>query len=70
VLAAISTDPASKTYLFDFSGWPQWVVVLVGTLAAVLLLWILMKVLKVALWLVMFAVLIGGLIWAGRLLLH
>jgi hypothetical protein len=58
----------SKSYMVDLSGWPQWAVVLVSTLAAVILIWILMKVLKVALWLLFFAVLVGGLIWAGYLL--
>jgi hypothetical protein len=66
---SILSQTATKTYLFDLSGWPQWAVVLVGTLVAVVLLWILMKLLKVALWLVLFAVLIGGLLWAGRLLI-
>ena len=60
----------SKSYIVDFSGWPQWAVVLVGTLAAAIVIWILMKVLKIALWILLFAVLVGGLIWAGYLLLQ
>lgn len=59
----------SKSYLFDFSGWPQWVVVLVGTLVAVVLIWIFMKLMKVALWVFLFIVLLAGLGWAGYLLL-
>lgn len=59
----------SKSYFVDFSGWPQWVVVLVGTLAAVVLIWIFMKLMKVALWIFLFIVLLAGLGWAGYLLL-
>jgi len=69
ILCGVLAETATKTYLFDFSGWPQWAVVLVGTLVAVLLIWLLMKLLKVALWLLLFVVLIAGLIWAARLLI-
>ena len=58
----------TRTYAFDLSAYPQWLVVLVGTFAAVLLLWIIMKLLKWTLWLLLFAVLIGGLLWSGYLL--
>ena len=63
-------ETVSKTYLFDFSGWPQWAIVLVGTLAAALIIWILIKLMKLALWFLLFGVLIGGVCWAGYLLLH
>ena len=59
----------SKTSAFDLSGYPQWLVVLVGTLLAVGILWVLMKVLKWTLWFLLFGVLIGGVVWAGWLLL-
>ena len=62
-------EAASKTYFIDFSGWPQWAIVLAGTLVAVILIWIFMKLLKVALWLLLFGVLVGGLGWAVWLLL-
>jgi hypothetical protein len=62
-------EAVSKTYFLDFSGWPEWVLVLVGTLAAVILIWIFMKLLKVALWILLFVVLVGGLGWAAWLLL-
>ena len=60
----------SKTVSADLSGYPPWLVVLIGTFVAVLALWILMKLLKWTLWLLLFAVLIGGLIWSGSLLLQ
>ncbi|MSU65871.1 MAG: hypothetical protein EXS38_07170 [Opitutus sp.] len=52
----------------DLSAYPQWLVVLVGTLLAALLIWLMIKLLKVALWLLFFAVLLGGVAWAGWLL--
>ncbi|MBI5769916.1 MAG: hypothetical protein HZA93_19225 [Verrucomicrobia bacterium] len=63
-------EAVAKSYFIDLSGWPQWVVVLVGTLAAVFLIWLLMKLLKLALWLFFFLVLIGGLAWAAWLLVN
>jgi hypothetical protein len=54
----------------DLSAYPRWVVVLVGTFAAVLLIWIAMKLLKWTLWLLLFAVLAGGVIWSMRLYLQ
>ncbi len=59
----------TKTYFLDLSMYPQWLVVLVGTLVAVLAIWIVMKLLKWTLWLLLFAVLIGGLLWAMYLLI-
>ena len=44
--------------------------VLVGTLVGALVIWLLIKLLKVALWLLFFAVLVGGLAGVGWLLLH
>jgi hypothetical protein len=61
-------EVVSKTFFIDLSAYPRWLVVLVGTLAAALVIWILMKLLKWTLWLLFFAVLIGGLVWAGWLL--
>ena len=63
-------EAASKTYFIDLSGWPPWALVLAGTLAAALLIWVLMKLLKLALWLFFFLVLIGGLAWAALLLVN
>lgn len=58
-----------KTYSFDLSAWPPWLVVLGGTLLLVLAIWITMKVLKWTLWLLLFLVLIGGVLWSMWLLL-
>lgn len=42
--------------------------VLAGTLLVVVGIWVLMKLLKWTLWLLLFAVLIGGLLWSLLLL--
>jgi hypothetical protein len=60
----------STTFFVDLSAYPQWAVVLVGTLLAALAIWIVMKLLKWALWLLFFAVLFGGCFWALWLLLR
>ncbi len=57
-------DIVAKAYFVDLSGWPRWLVVLVGTVVLALLIWIGMKLLKVALWVLFFVVLIGGFAWA------
>ncbi len=58
----------TKTYFIDLSAYPEWLVVLVGTLLAVVAIWIVIKLLKWTLWLLLFAVLIGGVLWAMYLL--
>jgi hypothetical protein len=63
-------EAVTKTYALDLSTYPQWLVVLVLTLVAALAIWILIKLLKMALWLLFFAVLFGGFFWAGYLLLR
>ena len=60
----------NQTFFLDLSAYPRWVVVLVGTLVAALLIWILMKLLKWTLWLLLFVVLFGGIGWAVWLLVH
>ncbi len=54
----------------DLSAYPRWLVVLGATLVAALVIWLFIKLLKVALWVLFFVVLIGGLAWAGWLLLQ
>lgn len=54
----------------DLSGYPPWLVVLGATLIGVVALWVMIKLLKFALWLALILVLIGGLGWAGWLLLN
>ncbi len=52
-----------------FHGYPPWVVVLVGTVVAALLLWMVGKLLRWTIWVLIIVVLVGGVITAGRLLL-
>lgn len=63
-------DVVTKSYFVDLSAYPKWLVVLVGTLAAALVIWIMIKLLKWALWLLFFAVLIGGVLWSAYLLVN
>ena len=63
-------EVVTNSYLLDLSAYPKWLVVLIGTLAAALIIWILIKLLKLALWLLFFAVLFGGFFWAGFLLMN
>lgn len=60
--AAPAADP--------FHGYPPWLVVAVGTVLAVLVLWIFGKLVKWMIWVLIAVVLIGGFIAAGRLLLE
>lgn len=64
VLLALLTE---KITVIDLSAYPDWVVVLGTTVVASLAIWLLIKLLKLALWLLFFAVLFGGLAWAGWL---
>lgn len=54
----------------DLSGYPRWLVVLGATLVLAFVIWVLMKLLKWTLWLLFFAVLIGGTAWALWLLVQ
>jgi len=63
-------DVVSNTYFVDLSAYPKWLVVLLGTLAAALVIWIVMKLLKWTLWLLFFGVLIGGVLWTAFLLVN
>ena len=56
-------EVVTKSYFVDLSAYPRWLVILGGTLILALVIWIGMKMLKVALWLLFFGVLIGGLAW-------
>ena len=63
-------DVVTKSYFVDLSGHPKWLVVLVSTLVLALIIWIMMKLLKWTLWLLFFAVLVGGMSWAAYLLVN
>jgi hypothetical protein len=60
----------TESLLVDLSAHPRWLVVLVGTFVAALAIWIVIKLLKWALWLLFFAVLLGGTFWAAYLWLE
>ena len=63
-------EVVTHSYFVDLSAYPRWLVVLVGTIVAALAIWILMKLLKWTLWLLFFAILVGGFCWAIWLLLQ
>ena len=69
-LAAATATESVKVMHWDLSGYPQWLVVLGGTLALALILWIMMKLLKWTLGLLCIVVLVGGIGWAVWLLLQ
>jgi hypothetical protein len=58
-------ETVTRTYSVDWSAHPRWLVILIGTLAVAFAIWVVMKCLKWTLWLLLLAVLIGGLAWAG-----
>lgn len=58
-------EVVTQVYVLDFSAYPRWMLIVAGTLALVVSLWVLMKVLKWTLWLLLFGILVGGLAWAG-----
>ncbi len=60
----------TRTFFIDLSAYPRWLVIFVGTLLAVVAIWILLKVLKVTLWILLIVVLVGGFFWAGAELLQ
>lgn len=68
VLLAVVTKTSS--FGVSFEGYPDWLVILVGSLVAALAIWILIKLIKLALWLLFFVVLLGGLAAALWVLLQ
>lgn len=63
-------ETVTKIYSLDLSEYPRWLVVMGATVLAALAVWVLMKILKLALWLLFFAILIGGFAWGLWLLLQ
>jgi len=47
-------------------GYPRWLVAACGTVVAVFVVWILLKLLRVGLWIALIAVLVGGTILTLR----
>ena len=66
VFAVVKTAPLTD----PFAGYPEWLVVLAVTVAAAIVIWILAKLLKWALWLLLVAVLLVGGTAALWLLFH
>jgi hypothetical protein len=62
---AVPLSEIAHSIMIDLSEYPRWLVILGGTFVAVVAIWILMKLLKLTLWLLLISVLIGGLVWAG-----
>ena len=67
LLAALTTTPA-PTMLESLGDYPRWLVVLCVTIVLAALIWVGMKLLKLALWMLLFSVLIIGLLTAAWLL--
>ena len=63
-------EVAARSFTFDLSAYPRWAVILAGAAVAAVALWLLMKVLKWTLWLLIGIVLLGGLAWAAWELLR
>jgi hypothetical protein len=49
-----------QTLLIAVRGYPLWLVVVCGVIAAAFALWIVLKLLKVGLWLALIALVVGG----------
>jgi len=47
------------------SGYPRWLIIAAATLVAAVLIWVVAKLLEWALWLLLIAVIVGGLAWAA-----
>ncbi len=56
----MTLSPPPDTLLDSLAAYPRWLVAAGATVALVLVLWILAKLLKVALYVVMVLVLVGG----------
>lgn len=60
----------ASSFLDTFAGYPAWLRVACLTVAAALAIWILGKLLKIALWVLLFVVLVGGTIATVWLVFH
>jgi hypothetical protein len=56
--------------IVDLTAYPDWVLVLGGTLVTAFFVWLLITLLKWALWFLFFGILIGGLGWTAWLLVQ
>jgi hypothetical protein len=65
--AMLFAEAVTKTYTVSgvLEGWPPWLVILCATVVAAVVLWVLSKILKFALGVLIIVVVIGGIAWAG-----
>jgi len=70
VLFALLTNSSAPTFLNSLADYPRWLVVACTTIVLAAAIWVTMKLLKVALWLLIFAVLAMGLGTAAWLLVR
>jgi len=63
VLLAVLTKTSS--FGLSLEGYPDWLVLLVGVVVAALAIWIIVKLIKLALWVALVLVLAGGLATAA-----
>lgn len=70
MLLALLTKTPAPTIFESLGDYPCWLVVACVTIVLAALIWVLMKLMKLALWLLLFAVLIVGLGTALWLLLR
>ena len=68
--ALLAKMPSSPTMLDSLADYPRWLVALCVTIVLAALIWVAMKLLKLTLWLLLFAVLVIGLGTAAWLLLR
>jgi uncharacterized membrane protein len=60
VFSVVQVQNQTSSFLDTFAGYPQWLQVACLTVVAALAIWIVGKLLKIALWVLLFVVLIGG----------
>ena len=70
VFLALLSKPSAPTILDSLADYPRWVVVMCVTIVLAAAIWVVMKLLKWTLWMLLFAVLIIGLGTAAWLMLR
>jgi hypothetical protein len=68
MLSAVVVEQHVTT--LDLSAWPRWLVVLCATLVVAFLIWVGIKLMKLAAWVFFWLVLIGGICWSAWLLIQ
>lgn len=70
VLLALLTKTSAPTMIESLADYPRWLVVACGTIVLAAAIWVVMKLLKWTLWLLLFAVLVTGLGTAAWLMMR